>query len=147
MVGYLHRRCALPHEESGPHRDERAHGRTAKVLLGGIRDTVADSSALLCASALVAGRAEIRAYYTGTALAIGSVLLSAEVRTALRTVAFVLGGFAGSRMLSYTIDGVDSDPSYRLHQHGVFVGECLGTLTAAALLAMQPTAKSDAAKR
>eukprot|EP00316_Scyphosphaera_apsteinii_P025658 CAMPEP_0119311776 /NCGR_PEP_ID=MMETSP1333-20130426/23835_1 /TAXON_ID=418940 /ORGANISM="Scyphosphaera apsteinii, Strain RCC1455" /LENGTH=127 /DNA_ID=CAMNT_0007316247 /DNA_START=193 /DNA_END=576 /DNA_ORIENTATION=+ len=83
----------------------------------------------------IAGKAEVRAYYAGTALCIAWVCLTSEIHTALRlrAIAIVLGGFAGSRVLGYALDGVDSDPVLRFHQNAVFASEMLGTGTALVL--------------
>eukprot|EP00656_Telonema_subtile_P058442 TRINITY_DN9899_c0_g1_i1.p1 TRINITY_DN9899_c0_g1~~TRINITY_DN9899_c0_g1_i1.p1 ORF type:complete len:140 (+),score=25.70 TRINITY_DN9899_c0_g1_i1:151-570(+) len=82
----------------------------------------------------VAGRAEVRAYYVGTAMCVSLVCLCAPKRTALQAIAVVLGGFAASRVLSYALDGVDTDAGFRLHQHAVFGMEILGCATALVLL-------------
>ena len=44
----------------------------------------------------VAGRAEVRAYYVGTALGASFVLLTCDTDTALKMTTIVLGGFAGA---------------------------------------------------
>merc|ERR1712032_9133 len=78
----------------------------------------------------VAGRAEVRAYYVGTALCVAFATWSLETHNALKASAIVLGGFASSRVLTYCLDGTDPDPGYRLHQHAVFAAEIAGTLMA-----------------
>jgi len=82
----------------------------------------------------VAGRAELRAYYFGTALCVAWVCLYSEITVALQTVALVLGGFASARVLAYLIDGVDSHRALRIRQHAVFGLEVLGSLTAIFML-------------
>ena len=82
------------------------------------------------ASFPVAGKAEVRAYYVGTALCVARTVLVSELRSALLAVAIVLGGFAGTRVVAYALDGVDQDPGLALHQNAVFALEVFGSLTA-----------------
>ena len=56
----------------------------------------------------VAGRAEVRAYYVGTALTLGSAMTTLEAGTAVWLIRLVLGGLALTRVVAYAIDGVDS---------------------------------------
>ena len=74
----------------------------------------------------IAGKAEVRAYYVGTSLAVAWGCLFSDTRAALQLVAITLGGFAGARVLGYARDGVDSNEAYRFHQNAVFVVEVLG---------------------
>ena len=69
----------------------------------------------------VAGRAEVRAYYVGTAL---------------KMVTVVLGGFAVARGFGYILDGADANPTLALNQHAVFVAEVAGCSLAALMLAL-----------
>ena len=78
----------------------------------------------------IAGKAEVRAYYVGTALAVAWGCCSSDTRAALQLVAIVLGGFAGTRVLGYLLDGVDPNEAFRFHQNAVFVVEVLGCLLA-----------------
>ena len=73
------------------------------------------------ASQGISGRAELRAYYFGTSSACAVPLIQAilgvggdESRLlALRVIQVLFGGFAGSRVLSYFVDGRDyEDPLY-----------------------------------
>ena len=82
----------------------------------------------------IAGQAELSAYYTGTALAIGLVLLRAPIHTAMETAIATLGGFVGTRVLCYIRSGVDSNPEFALVQHGMFTAEVIGTLAGIVLL-------------
>jgi hypothetical protein len=82
----------------------------------------------------IAGRAEVRAYYVGTALAVAWACLTHDTQRALQSIAIVLGGFAGTRCFGYAIDGADADHGRRNHQHGVFVAEVLGCSVAGLLL-------------
>lgn len=82
----------------------------------------------------VAGRAEIRAYYVGTAVALGSAMLRLETRAALEMIVTVLGAFAITRVVAYKLDGVDATTPLRRHQHAVFALEVVGTVTASLLL-------------
>ena len=83
----------------------------------------------------IAARAELRAWYTGTALVVAYQLLKGSSdRDGLITVAVVLGGFAGARVIGYARDGADTNKKRRLHQHAVFFSEVLGTCTALLLL-------------
>ena len=91
----------------------------------------------------VAGKAEVRAYYVGTALAVAYACISLETRLALRMVAIVLGGFASTRVVGYSLDGVDADDSFRMHQHGVFCAEVFGSLLAVCFLASLGAAKAS----
>ena len=79
----------------------------------------------------VAGRAELRSYYSGTALAVSHALRTSPPRLGLQTALCVLGGFASARAYGYAIDGVDQHSGFRLHQHAVFFAELLGTSGAA----------------
>ena len=81
----------------------------------------------------IAGRAEVRAYYVGTALAVAWACLVHDTQRALASIAIVLGGFAGARVFGYAIDGADADRGRRNHQHGVFVAELLGCSVAGLL--------------
>eukprot|EP00658_Telonema_sp_P-2_P011862 TRINITY_DN14537_c0_g1_i2.p1 TRINITY_DN14537_c0_g1~~TRINITY_DN14537_c0_g1_i2.p1 ORF type:complete len:189 (+),score=56.72 TRINITY_DN14537_c0_g1_i2:76-642(+) len=94
----------------------------------------------------VAARAEVRAYYVGTALCIAAGLLALPANQALRGVGMVLGCFAGSRVLSYASDGIDSDEGFRLHQHCVFAAEVLGTVVAVLLIGMEEPAACKESK-
>ena len=82
----------------------------------------------------IAGKAEVRAYYFGTALAVAWTCLTSETKAALKQVAVVLGGFASARVVGYAVDGVDTNSSFRHHQHAVFALEILGSLAAGTLL-------------
>jgi hypothetical protein len=86
----------------------------------------------------VAGQAEVSAYYFGTALSIGLVLVRAPIPFALQTAIVTLGGFVITRVLCYVRDGVDGEDVYRWHQHTMFGAEVLGTLSGAFLLATHP---------
>ncbi len=92
------------------------------------------------ASFPVAGKAEVRAYYVGSALCVARVVLMSELRSALLAIAVVLGGFAGARVVAYALEGVDPDPGLALHQNAVFVSEVVGSLTA--LLLRQSSSSS-----
>ena len=83
----------------------------------------------------IAGRAEVRAYYFGTALALAWIMMSADLSLALQTIRVVLGGFASARVCGYAKDGVDANASLRLHQHCIFCVEVIGCATAAFFLA------------
>lgn len=78
----------------------------------------------------VCGKAEVRAYYFGTALTVSYLIFTSEQAVALHIISLVLGGFASARVLGYVQDGVDADDSLRLHQHVVFGLEVTGTLIA-----------------
>ena len=84
----------------------------------------------------VAGRAEVRAYYVGTALGVSFILLSSDTGTALKMVTVVLGGFAVARGFGYILDGADANPTLALNQHAVFVAEVAGCSLAALMLAL-----------
>ena len=79
----------------------------------------------------VAGRSELRSYYSGTALAVSHALHTSPPRLGLQTALLVLGSFASARAYGYAIDGVDHNSGFRLHQHAVFFAELLGTSGAA----------------
>ena len=53
---------------------------------------------------------------------------------ALKAIQVVLGGFWGSRVVGYALDGVDADPALRFHQHAVFGFEVLGCAIATIFL-------------
>jgi len=89
------------------------------------------------ASFPTAGKAEVRAYYVGTALCVSWSILSSEAVAALRAIAVVLGGFASARVYGYAVDGVDADAALRMHQHAVFIAEVAGCTMALVLLAAQ----------
>lgn len=74
----------------------------------------------------VAARAELRAYYVGTALTIFYICFFAEDFMALLCITIVLGAFASTRVIGYLIEGSDADDGFRRHQHGVFFCEVLG---------------------
>ena len=93
----------------------------------------------------VAGRAEVRAYYVGTALGASFVLLTCDTDTALKMTTIVLGGFAAARVYGYCLDGSDPDPALALHQHGVFVAEVVGSSLAALMLALRGGQRPHAA--
>ena len=78
----------------------------------------------------VAGKAEVRAYYVGTALTVSWTCLCCELHVALKAIQVVLFGFWGSRVIGYALDGVDADAALRLHQHAVFCVEVLGCAVA-----------------
>ena len=86
----------------------------------------------------VAGRAEVRAYYFGTALSVAGVLCFCPARLALMMMLAVLGGFSSARILGYVVDGVDADPKLQVVQHTMFGAELVGTIVAAALLLKLP---------
>jgi hypothetical protein len=60
----------------------------------------------------IAGKAEVRAYYVGTALCISWMCITSKVNVGLQAIAIVLGGFASSRLVTYYLDGVDPDPAF-----------------------------------
>jgi hypothetical protein len=78
----------------------------------------------------VAGKAEVRAYYCGTAACISYVCFFTELPVALKAIQVALGGFWGSRVVGYALDGVDSNADRRFHQHAVFGFEVLGCFVA-----------------
>ena len=96
----------------------------------------------------VAGRAELRAYYLGSALCISASFFksllhpSADgLRWALVQGALVLGGFASSRVASYVQEG--PDPLQRAADV-TFVVEVIGTVVALVLLCtIPPNGKSS----
>ena len=96
------------------------------------------------ASFPTAGKAEVRAYYVGTALCVAWTVLRSELRAALLAIAVVLGGFAGTRVVGYALDGVDGDEALAFHQNAVFVSEVVGCTVALMLL---PAAARDTAKK
>ena len=89
----------------------------------------------------LAGRAEIRAYYVGTALCISFACWYLPTDLSLRAIAVVLGGFASSRVLSYYQDGVDSVESLRNHQNLVFTAEVIGTIVTVFLIISKTKSK------
>eukprot|EP00037_Helgoeca_nana_P011380 m.102280 g.102280 ORF g.102280 m.102280 type:complete len:145 (+) comp20799_c0_seq1:155-589(+) len=84
----------------------------------------------------VAGKAEVRAWYFGTALLAAWVCLVSETAFALQAIAVILGGFAAARVVGYSIDGVDENGSR--HQHAVFVVEVIGCGLALILFETRP---------
>jgi hypothetical protein len=82
----------------------------------------------------VAGKAEVRAYYVGTALTVSWACLCCELHVALKAIQVVLFGFWGSRVVGYALDGVDADAALRLHQHAVFFVEVFGCAIATLFL-------------
>mmetsp|Transcript_10986 Transcript_10986/g.13753 ORF Transcript_10986/g.13753 Transcript_10986/m.13753 type:complete len:139 (+) Transcript_10986:86-502(+) len=90
----------------------------------------------------IAGRAEVRAWYVGTALCISWILFSSELGRALQTIAIVLGGFAFARVVGYAKDGMDTNEALRLHQNGVFCLEVLGSSTSLFLLSTMEKVKT-----
>ena len=93
----------------------------------------------------VAGRAEVRAYYSGTAIGVSFVLLSCDIGTALKMTSIVLGGFAAARVYGYFLDGADREPTLALHQHAVFIAEVVGSSLAALMLALRGDKRPHAA--
>lgn len=81
----------------------------------------------------VAGRAELRAYYVGTALFVAWICATLDVAHSLRAVAILLGTFVATRALGYWVDGVDPDPTLRTQQHGTCCAELIGCIAALAL--------------
>ena len=108
------------------------------LLIAGVMLTIPDqnlaSDGVDFNSFTIAGQAEVRAYYFGTALSLSWVMLTCELRVALKAIQLVLGGFASSRVYTYYKDGVDADPSFRMHQHCVFAAEVGGCSLATFLL-------------
>ena len=92
----------------------------------------------------VAGKAEVRAYYVGTALAVSWACLCCELPVALKAIQVVLGGFWGSRVVGYALDGADANAALRLHQHAVFGVEVLGCAIATYFLAAGGGTKAGA---
>ena len=85
-------------------------------------------------SLAIAGRAELRAYYFGTALALSYCCWDNNRLKALKVVALSMGCFALARFYSYVIDGVDTDAVRALSQH-VFTGlEALACAIASGLI-------------
>ena len=62
---------------------------------------------------------------------------------ALKAIKVVLGGFWGSRVVGYALDGADANAALRLHQHAVF-GVELGCAIATYLLAAGGGTKASA---
>jgi hypothetical protein len=60
----------------------------------------------------------------------------------LQAIAIVLGGFAGARVIGYSIDGVDDNADFRFHQHAVFCSEVLGSSVALILMQLLTPAKA-----
>ena len=83
----------------------------------------------------VAGRAEVQAYYVGTAATISYICFFCDLSIALKAIQLVLGGFWGCRVVAYALEGADTDPGLRFHQHTVFGLEILGSAVATYLLA------------
>lgn len=80
------------------------------------------------------GRAELRAYYFGCALALGFVSLVADQILALQVAAISMLGFCVARMISYVVDGVDTDKTRAVAQHVLFVVELSAGVVALLLL-------------
>ena len=95
------------------------------------------------ASFPTAGKAEVRAYYVGTALCVSWTIVSSEAAAALRAIAVVLGGFASARVYGYAVDGVDANAALRTHQHAVFAAEVAGCAAALGLLTAQSRGKNE----
>ena len=91
-----------------------------------------------------AGRAEIRAYYVGTACTVAWACLTLQPPAALKAIAVVMGGFASARVVGYAVDGTDADPFFAARQHVVFGLEVLCTAIATVLLAVHTPTKESA---
>jgi len=89
----------------------------------------------------ICARAELRAYYAGTSLAICYLLKFNDTRTALQFIAVVLGGTCFCRLIGYYDDGVDPDPSLRWQMHRMFLAEAVGFLTAVGFMHYSRDAK------
>jgi hypothetical protein len=95
----------------------------------------------------VAGKAEVRAYYCGTAAVVSYVCFCCELSVAMRAIQIVLGGFWSARVVGYCVDGIDTNPDLRFHQHLVFSLEVLGCAIATCFLTVLGTAMKDGVKR
>ena len=91
----------------------------------------------------VAGRAEVRAWYVGTALTTSWTISTLDTRAALQAIAIVLGGFASSRVVTYAVEGVDANLSFALHQNMVFGLEVAGSVTACVLHSSRPPTRTS----
>lgn len=76
-----------------------------------------------------AGKAEVRAYYVGTAVCVMWTVIKTKHEISLPAIAILLGTFAGARVVGYCIDGVDSNADLALHQNVVFGLEVFGCAT------------------
>ena len=85
---------------------------------------------LLYRSFDICARAELRAYYAGTSLAVCYMLKTLDTRTALQFIAVVLAGACLGRAVGYYVDGVDPNPSLRLQMHIMFLTEAVGCVMA-----------------
>ena len=99
------------------------------------------------ASVPPAGRAELRAYYVGTAFVIAWFTFTSPLRTAVTAQAIVLGGFASTRVVVYAQEGQDTDPGLRFSQHAVFASECMGAALMLFLRSALPPAKKAPPQR
>lgn len=99
------------------------------------------------ASVPPAGRAELRAYYVGTAFVIAWFTFTSPLRTAVTAQAIVLGGFASTRVVAYALEGQDTDPGLRFSQHAVFASECMGAASMLFLRSALPPAKKAPPQR
>ena len=87
-----------------------------------------------------AGKAEIRAWYFGTALVVTYACFFLHTKSALAAVYVTLGGFWVARVVGYSLDGVDADPNLALRQHVVFAAEVAGSMIGFALHRVAPAA-------
>ena len=116
-----------------------AFGAIGVCQLLGLTASLLRADGIIFESLPVAGRAEIRAYYCGTGLALCYLCLLAPRHLSLSFISVILGGFAAARLCGYWWEGSDPEPQLRLHQHTVFALEVMGCVAARAFLGALPS--------